>query len=90
MIDRIDGCGPAGTKEIMFRFDPPATAGYNFRAFDGATNNTSNSTGLLNAARTATTTCAGLLGTTGTVGQSMYLIVEASSGGCAQIQFSIQ
>jgi hypothetical protein len=90
MLDRIDGCGPANTREIVFRFDPPATGSYTFRAFDGATQNTSNSTAVLNAACTATQNCAGVLGTTGTAGQPMYLIVEASSGGCAQIQFSIQ
>ena len=90
MVDSIDGCGPVGTKEIVFRFDPPATGGYQFRAFDGATNNTSNSTATLNASCTATMTCAGVLGTGGTAGQPMYLIVEASAGGCATIQFSIQ
>ncbi len=90
MVDSIKGCGPVGTKEIVFRFDPPATGGYQFRAFDGATNNTSNSTARLSDACNVTTTCAGVLGTVGTVGQPMYLIVEASSGGCATIQFSIQ
>lgn len=90
MVDSIDGCGPVGAREIVLRFDPPTTRGYNFRAFDGATNNTSNSTATLNPACTATVQCAGLLGITGTAGQPMYLIVEASAGGCATIQFSIQ
>ena len=90
MVDSIKGCGPMGTREIVFHFDPPATGGYQFRAYDGATNNTSNSTATLNAGCNATTTCAGVLGTTGSAGQPMYLMVEASSGGCATIQFSIQ
>ncbi len=89
LIDRIDGCGPANTKEVIFRFVPPATQGYVFRAFDGATANTSNSTALINASCNGIGSCAGVLGTGGTAGQPMYLIVESSSGGCASIQFSI-
>jgi hypothetical protein len=87
--DRIDGCGLPGAKEIIFRFDPPATSGYTFRAFDGATNNTSNSTAIINAACTGIGSCAGVLGMGATMGQPVYIIVEASNGGCAQIQYSI-
>jgi len=88
--DRIDGCGGVGSRELIVRFDPPATAGYTFRAFDGATQNTSNSVSVIDDTCTTRGSCAGVLGITGTAGTPMYLVVEASGGPCATIQFSVQ
>jgi hypothetical protein len=86
--DLVTGCGPAGTQEVVFAFKAPATAGYSFRAFDPGTNNVSNSTAQLDptCARTAGN-CAGILGFSVNAGETVYLVVEASSGGCTNIEF---
>lgn len=85
--DVIDACGPAGTQEVVFKFVVPASGGYNFRARDAGTQNVSSSTGLLNAGCTATVTCAGILSRAFTAGEVIYFVVEASSGGCVNIEF---
>lgn len=87
--DRIDGCGPAGTQEVVFRFVVPSTAGYNFAAYDTGTMNVSSSTGLANASCSTVGTCAGILGTTLTGGETVYLVVEANTGGCKTIDFTV-
>jgi hypothetical protein len=86
-MDLLDGCGPAGTQEVVFAFTVPATGGYNFRALDSGTNTVSNSTGLVTAACDGTVTCAGILGRTYTGGDTVYFAIEASSGGCVTIDF---
>lgn len=86
-MDLLDGCGPANTKEVVFAFTVPASGGYNFRARDAGTQNVSNSTGLVDPACGATTTCAGILSRSFSAGQVIYFAVEASSGGCATIEF---
>ncbi len=89
MGDRIDGCGPTGTQEVVFRFVVPATAGYNFAAYDTGTMNVSSSTGLANTSCTAVGMCAGLLGTTLTGGETVYLVVESNTAGCKTIDFTV-
>jgi hypothetical protein len=86
-LDQLDGCGPASTREVIFKFTVPASGGYNFRARDAGTTNVSNTTGLLDAACAATATCAGIVSRTFTAGQIVYFVVEASSGTCATIEF---
>jgi hypothetical protein len=50
--------------------------------------NVSNSTAQLDATCTAKTTgCAGILGFTVNAQQTVYLVVEASAGGCVNIEF---
>lgn len=88
--DLIDGCGPAGTQEIVLRFDVPTTRGYNLAARDPGTMNVSNSTTIANAGCTAIGSCAGILGQSFTAGQTLYIVLEASSGGCATVDFNIQ
>jgi hypothetical protein len=85
--DRLDGCGPAGTREVILKFVAPARGSYNFRAYDPGTNNVLNSTGLVDAACAKVAPCAGIYGTSFTAGQIAYFAVEASSGGCAAIEF---
>lgn len=87
--DRIDGCGPAGTQEVVFSFHVPATAGYNFAAYDTGTMNVSSSTGFANATCSAVGMCAGILGTTLTGGQTVYLVVESNTVGCKTIDFTV-
>jgi hypothetical protein len=86
-LDQIDGCGPASTREVVFKFTVPTSGGYNFRARDAGTQNVSNTTGLVDGACAATVTCAGILGRTFTAGEVIYFVVEASSGTCATIEF---
>lgn len=86
-MDLLDGCGPAGTKEVVFAFTVPATSGYTFAAYNAGTNTVSNATGLVTAACDGTVTCAGILGRSYTAGDVVYFAVEASSGGCVVIDF---
>jgi hypothetical protein len=86
-LDQLDACGPANTREVIFKFTVPTSGGYNFRARDAGTANVSNSTGLLDASCAATTGCVGILSRTFNAGQVLYFVVEASSGTCASIEF---
>jgi hypothetical protein len=89
--DLIDACGPASTEEVLFAFMPPTTTGYNIAAYDPGTTNISNSP--VRAAPGCTTvmgSCTALLGTTLSAGTTYYFAVESASGGCKNIEFSIQ
>ncbi len=85
--DLVAGCGPPGTQEVVFAFTAPASNGYSFRAFDPGTNNVSNSTAQLDMTCTAIGACTGILGLTVNAGDTIYLVVEASAGGCTNIEF---
>lgn len=88
--DRLDGCGPAGTKEVILEFIPPASTSYSARAYDHGTQNiTMASTTFFDASCQPSNTCAGFLGTTYTQGVPVYFVLEASSGGCADIDFLV-
>ena len=90
--DRIDGCGPPNTKEIVLEFIPPASIGYNARAYDhGTTNITMVSTTVFDAScqPMALGACAGQLGTNYTQGMPAYFVLEASNGGCADVDFLV-
>jgi hypothetical protein len=87
--DLLPGCGPPGTREVVFRFDAPVTGGYTFRAFDAGTPNTTNSTGVVDATCTMVSTCAGVSGLMVTAGTPFYVTVEASMGGCTTIDFTV-
>jgi hypothetical protein len=87
--DHVEGCGPTGTEEVVFELVVPATAGYTFRAFDTGTQDISNSTGVLDATCMQVSGCAGILGLSFNAGDVVDLVVEASSGGCATIDFSV-
>jgi hypothetical protein len=88
--DRLDGCGPTGTKEVILEFIPPASNGYNARAYDhGTMNITMVSTTVFDHDCQPMGMCAGLLGTTYTQGVPYYFVLEASSGGCADIDFLV-
>jgi hypothetical protein len=89
-VDTLDGCGPAGTREVIFVFDPPTSGSYQVRAFDAGTQNTSNSTGQLDAACKLPKQCAGVLVTQFTQGVPAYFVVESSTGGCVNIEFEVQ
>ena len=88
--DHIDGCGPVGTQEVVFEFVAPAAGSYMFEAYDTGTTNVSNSTATLDPmCTTLQSGCDGILGLALNQGDVLYLIVEASSGGCATIDFSV-
>lgn len=88
--DVLDGCGPANTKEAILEFIAPATGGYNARAYDhGTTNITMVSTTVLDSACANGSTCAAFLGRTYTMGEPVYFLLEASSGGCADVDFLV-
>jgi len=88
--DVLDGCGPAGTKEAILELIPPTTNGYNARAYDhGTTNITMVSVMVLDSACGSPSTCAAFLGQTYTMGEPVYFLLEASSGGCADVDFLV-
>lgn len=88
--DVLDGCGPAGTKEVILEFIPPASTGYNARAYDHGTQNiTMASTTVFDQSCQPMGTCAAFLGTTYTQGVPYYFVLEASNGGCADIDFLV-
>jgi hypothetical protein len=88
--DVLDGCGPAGTKEAILEFIVPATGGYNARAYDHGTQNiTMVSVTVLDSACANGSTCAAFLGRTYTMGEPVYFLLEASSGGCADVDFLV-
>ena len=86
-VDRIAGCGPAGTREVIFKFVPPTSGSYVVGAYDPGTANISNSTSKLDSTCSTRGQCAGLTGTSFTAGVAVYFVVEAASGGCAAIEF---
>lgn len=89
--NRIDGCASGSTtNEIVIHFRPTVTMGYTFAAYDAGTQNVSNSTARVNPDCVTIQGCNGVTGTTLTAGVDYYFVVEASSGGCADIDFSIQ
>ncbi len=87
--DHLDGCGPANTQEVMLKFTAPASAGYTFEAFDHGTQNVSNSTSRVTNACGLQSGCTAVLGFQVNAGQTVYLMVEASGGGCAMIDYSV-
>jgi hypothetical protein len=89
--DVIDACGPPGTQEVVFSFMPPTTKSYNIAAYDPGTSNVSNSTQRVTSGCAGVTgSCAAITGTTLNAGMTYYFVVEASSGTCANIEFSVQ
>lgn len=88
--DMVDACAGPATQEVLFVFTPTTTKSYNIAAYDPGTQNVMNSTVRLNNSCTATMgSCAAINGTTLTAGTMYYFAVEASSGGCTNIEFSI-
>ena len=88
-LDRVDGCGPAGTREVVFKFTVPSTGGYTIRAYTTGTTNVANSTGIVDASCTTTSGCAAVLGRAFTEGRSSTSRSRPSSGTCATIDFLI-
>jgi hypothetical protein len=88
--DMVDGCGPVGTKEAILEFIAPASGGYNARAYDHGTQNiTMVSVMVLDSTCANASTCAAFLGTTYTMDVPVYFVLEASSGGCADVDFLV-
>jgi hypothetical protein len=89
--DLLDGCGPPNTKEALVEFIPPASTGYNARAYDhGTLNITMVSIKLLDDTCVASVNgCSAILGTTYTQDVPAYFVLEASSGGCADVDLLV-
>ena len=88
--DVLDGCGPAGTKERIYRFIAPATAGYQLDALDATDANVlGHSIGILDATCAATTSCSAIIATPFDAGSVHYFMVEADAGGCTSFRVEI-
>lgn len=88
-FDRIDGCGPAGREEIVYKFTAPASGSYTFRAFEPTTMNISTSTAVVAPGCVTTSNCAALYGTSLTAGTTIYLAIEGGSTACTQFRMQV-
>lgn len=84
-LDLLDGCGPAGTQEVVLAFTAPAFGSYSFRARDPNTN-VGSIFGMVGAACTGAMVCVNNLSITLTAGQTIYFVLEASSGSCVTVE----
>jgi len=88
--DILDSCGPAATQEVVFKFTSPASNGYTFGAFDPGTNNISNSMQQLDANCQPMGGCTAFFGRNVPQGQTVFFVVEAAAGGCADVELEVQ
>jgi hypothetical protein len=82
-VDAIDGCPPAGTREIVYRFTAPTSGGYTFRAMNGYPIQ------VLDDRCVRTDVCAGIYGTSIAAGETVYILIEEESGSCGTFMLSI-
>ena len=87
--DRLDGCGPANSKEAILEFIAPMSGSYNARAYDHGTMNITVSTMVLDNACANGSSCAGILGLDYTIGVPVYFLLEPPSSGCADVDFLV-
>ena len=87
-VDQLDGCGPAGTQEVVFRWVVPATGVYTVSSTNVG-NGVIESTGRVDAACATATTCTGISAMPYTGGQVIYFALEAPSGGCVTYDFLV-
>ena len=88
--DRLDGCGPANSKEAILEFIAPMSGSYTARAYDHGTTNITVSTMVLDNACANGSSCAGILGLDYTIGVPVYFLLEPPGGGsCADVDFLV-
>ena len=86
--DAFDGCAGAALDEVVFEFVAPIAGGYTVRTFDSGTQNVI-TTAEVDAPCKANAGCFGIKGTPMSQGETSYFAVEAASGACQMIDFSI-
>jgi hypothetical protein len=86
--DLFDGCAGAALDEVVFEFVAPVAGGYSVRTFASGTTNII-TTANVDAPCAASAGCFGLKQASMSQGQTTYFAVEASSGACQMIDFSI-
>lgn len=86
-FDRVDGCGPVGAEEVVFRWVVPSTGIYQISSTEVGTN-IIRSTGMVDDACSGTSSCIGLLQTNFTAGEVFYFVVEGQ-GGCMTYDFLV-
>ena len=88
--DRLDGCGPANSKDAILEFIAPMSGNYNARAYDHGTTNITVSTTVLDSTCANGSSCAGILGLDYTMGVPVYFLLEPPSGGsCTDVDFLV-
>jgi hypothetical protein len=87
-LNRVDGCAGESLDELVFRFVVPVSGGYTVRTFDQGTANII-TTGQVDGACVANAGCFGLKQVPMTEGQTFYFVVEASTGTCQTVTFSV-
>jgi hypothetical protein len=87
-MDLIDGCGPTGTQELVFKFTPTVSAAHTIATYTAGTANVI-TTGDLSAGTCQPGSCFGLRMVGLTAGMTYYYSIEASSGGCTTVDFKI-
>jgi hypothetical protein len=86
--NRVDGCAGESLDELVFRFVAPVSGSYTVRTFDQGGANII-TTGRVDDPCVANSGCFGLSSTMMTVGQTSYFVVEASTGTCQTVTFSV-
>jgi len=84
----FDGCAGPALDEVVFEFVAPAAGSYTVQTFESGTMNII-TTANVDAPCAASAGCFGLKQASMGQGQTTYFAVEASSGACQMIDFSI-
>ena len=87
-LNRVDGCAGAALNEVVFKFTAPASGAYTVQTHPAGTTNVI-TTGDVDNQCAANAGCFGLRSTSFSAGQTTYYVVEASTGACQNIDFSI-
>ena len=84
----FDGCAGAALDEVVFEFVAPVAGGYSVRAFASGTTNII-TTANVDGPCAGNAGCFGLKQAAMSQGQTTFFAVEASTGTCQMIDFSI-
>ena len=87
-MDLFDGCAGAALDEVVFEFIAPVGGGYTVRTFEAGTSNII-TTANVDGPCTGNAGCFGLKQTSFSQDQTTFFAVEAASGACQMITFSI-
>jgi hypothetical protein len=79
----IQGCAPANTPEVVYRFVAPETRGYQLQATGD------HGIQLADSTCTIASVCAGIYASTFTQGETVYVVLELDVGGCDTFTLTI-
>jgi len=86
--NRVDGCAGESLAELVYRFVAPVSGSYTVRTFDQGGANII-TTGEVDGACAANAGCFGLKTVPMAADETVYFVVEASTGACQMVTFSV-